>query len=99
MLLPRSLTLATAAGALDALQSTAAAAAGGDTLTVDASALEAFDSAALAVLLQARRLAQARGLAWRVRGAPPKLTQLAQLYGVAELLDLVPGPCGVALRA
>ncbi|MGL6110347.1 MAG: STAS domain-containing protein [Rubrivivax sp.] len=89
MLLPQSLTLATAAGALDALQA-AAAAAGGDTLSVDASALEAFDSAALAVLLQARRLAQARGLAWRVLGAPPKLTQLAQLYGVAELLDLVP---------
>jgi phospholipid transport system transporter-binding protein len=86
MRLPPSLTLSSAAGVLGALQ--APAAAGGNTLDIDASALEVFDTAALALLLHARRLAQARGLAWRVLGAPPKLTQLAQLYGVAELLGL-----------
>ena len=57
-------------------------------LAVDASALTDFDTAALALLLQARRLAQAGGRAFEVHGAPPKLTQLAQLYGVAELLSL-----------
>ncbi len=90
MLLPQSLTLSSAPGVLDALQ--APGAAGGETLAIDASALQVFDTAALAVLLHARRLAQARGLAWRVLGAPPKLTQLAQLYGVAELLELSPAP-------
>ena len=86
MLLPPSLTLDDAAAALEALRTEAAGSQG--TLSIDAAALTAFDTAALAVLLQARRLAQARGLAWQVLGAPPKLTQLAQLYGVAELLGL-----------
>jgi phospholipid transport system transporter-binding protein len=90
MLLPQSLTLSNAAAVLDALQ--APGAAGGGTLAIDASALQAFDTAALAALLHARRLAQAKGLAWTVLGAPPKLTQLAQLYGVAELLGLATAP-------
>ncbi len=88
MLLPPSLTLDDAAAALEALRTEAAGSQGA--LSIDAAALTAFDTAALAVLLQARRLAQARGLAWQVLGAPPKLTQLAQLYGVAELLGLTP---------
>jgi phospholipid transport system transporter-binding protein len=66
----------------------AVGAAGGGALQIDASTLEVFDSAALALLLQARRMAQARGRPLQVRGAPAKLMQLAQLYGVAELLDL-----------
>jgi phospholipid transport system transporter-binding protein len=87
MQLPRHLTIDGAAKALDALRD-AAAAAGGGAVQIDASTLEVFDSAALALLLQARRLAQAQGQPLQVRGAPPKLMQLAQLYGVAELLDL-----------
>ena len=60
MLLPQSLTLSTAPRLCStALQ--APGAAGGDTLAIDASALQAFDTAALAVLLHARRLAQAGG--------------------------------------
>ena len=42
----------------------------------------------LALLLACQREAQARGKQLRVTGAPPKLSQLAQLYGVAELLGL-----------
>jgi phospholipid transport system transporter-binding protein len=85
MQLPQHLTIDSAAAALDTLRD---AAAGPGALLIDASALEVFDSAALALLLQARRMAQAKGRALQVRGAPPKLRQLAQLYGVAELLDL-----------
>lgn len=62
--------------------------AGSGTLTVDASALTAFDSSAIALLLQARRLARAAGRGFAVRGAPPKLAELATLYGVVELLSL-----------
>ena len=86
MKLPPTLTLDSAAAALDTLRADAGGSQGA--LAIDASALTAFDTAALALLLQARRLAQAAGAAFEVHGAPPKLTQLAQLYGVAELLGL-----------
>jgi phospholipid transport system transporter-binding protein len=86
MKLPPTLTLETASATLDTLRANAAGSQGA--LAIDASALTAFDTAALALLLQARRLAQASGRAFEVRDAPSKLTQLAQLYGVAELLGL-----------
>lgn len=57
-------------------------------LTVDASALQSFDTSALAVLLHARRQAGGAGCGFALTGAPAKLGQLAQLYGVAELLGL-----------
>jgi phospholipid transport system transporter-binding protein len=79
--------MAEAAAALAALQ---AAPTGGGALRVDASALAEFDSAALALLLQARREAQARGRGFELHGAPPALRQLAQLYGVGALLGLDP---------
>lgn len=53
---------------------------------VDASALERFDSSALAVLLAVRREAAALGRSFAVSGASGKLRSLAGLYGVAELL-------------
>jgi phospholipid transport system transporter-binding protein len=55
-------------------------------VTVDASSLRHFDSSALAVLLECQRLAHAWGKGFGVRLAPPKLTQLARLYGIDELL-------------
>lgn len=55
-------------------------------VTVDASALRQFDSSVLAVLLESQRLAHAWGKGFGVRGAPAKLSQLAKLYGVDELL-------------
>jgi len=55
-------------------------------VTVDASGLQHFDSAALAVLLECQRLAQAWGKGFAVRNAPSKLTELARLYGVDALL-------------
>jgi phospholipid transport system transporter-binding protein len=85
--LPQTLTLAGALAALDALRASSAQGSG-KVLAIDASTLQTFDTAALALLLQARRLAQAAGRELQVSGVPPKLAQLAQLYGVAELLGL-----------
>jgi len=55
-------------------------------VVIDASALQQFDSSALAVLLECQRQAQAWGRPFAVRQAPPKLTALARLYGVDALL-------------
>ncbi len=52
----------------------------------DSSALARFDSSALAVLLDARREAQALGRPFSVSGLPPRLRALAGLYGVSDLL-------------
>lgn len=52
----------------------------------DASALERFDSSALAVLLECRREALADGRSFAVRQLPPRLRALATLYGVEQLL-------------
>ena len=57
-------------------------------LCVDASALKDFDTSTVALLMQARRLAQAAGRGFQVVGAPRQLAQLAELYGVEELLSL-----------
>lgn len=53
---------------------------------IDAAPLHELDTAALAVLLACQRQAHARGLTLAVTGAPPKLEQLARLYGVEALL-------------
>lgn len=58
----------------------------GAQVVADASALTEFDSSALAVLLACRREALAAGKAFSVSGLPPRLRQLAGLYGVAELI-------------
>ena len=55
-------------------------------VTIDASALQDFDSSALAVLLSVRRAAVASGKELHVTGLPPRLRELAGLYGVADLL-------------
>lgn len=67
-------------------QSAAPASDGVQALTVDGSALELFDSSALAVLLECRRMAHARGRSFLVQALPDKLRALAQLYGIDTLL-------------
>ncbi|MBL0422313.1 STAS domain-containing protein [Ramlibacter sp. AW1] len=52
----------------------------------DASALDRFDSSALAVLLECRRDALAMGKTFGVRKLPPRLRALASLYGIEPLL-------------
>jgi phospholipid transport system transporter-binding protein len=61
-------------------------------VVVDASNLQHFDSAALAVLLECQRAAAAWGKPFGLRNAPPKLVALARLYGVDVLL--MPGSAG-----
>ena len=55
-------------------------------VVLDASALTQFDSSTLAVMLSCRRAAMAAGKTFAVRALPAKLGQLADLYGVAELV-------------
>ena len=63
-------------------------------VVVDASALQQFDSSALAILLECRRQALAANKAFSVLNAPPRLLQLAQVYGVAALIPAVPAAPG-----
>ncbi|HEY8710294.1 MAG TPA: STAS domain-containing protein, partial [Burkholderiaceae bacterium] len=56
------------------------------TVVVDASNLQQFDSAALAVLLECQRAADAWGKPFALRNPSPKLAALAKLYGVDVLL-------------
>lgn len=70
---------------LQAVRSQAAA-----QVVADATALERFDSSALAVLLACRRECLADGKTFSVKGLPAKLRELAGLYGVAELLPASP---------
>lgn len=86
MKLPANATLEHAAELVAGL--TAEVAKGSGVLTVDASALTAYDSSTIALLLQSRRAAEAAGRGFTVTGAPPQLVELARLYGVDGLLSL-----------
>ncbi|WP_085318093.1 STAS domain-containing protein [Derxia lacustris] len=81
---PVRLRMAEASAALDAGR---AAIAAGET-RIDLSAATDVDSSAVALLLAWRRSAGARALAFE--GASPALAELAKLYGVDELIGLVP---------
>lgn len=87
LVLPETVTVREAREVLQMFETSIAREAA-DPLTVDASALRDFDSAALALLLECARQAKAYRRGFVVRGAPPKLTELAVLYGVDELLDI-----------
>jgi phospholipid transport system transporter-binding protein len=82
--LPATLTIAEANAAVEALERDLDAGAG--PFEVDAGALKTFDTAAIAVLLEGRRQAQALGRGIVVRDAPATMIDLAGLYGVAGLL-------------
>ena len=53
---------------------------------LDASALQQFDSSALAVVLACRRAVLALGGVFHVTGLPARAQALAKVYGVTELL-------------
>ena len=61
--------------------------AGQHKVEVDASDLVDFDSSALAVLLALRRAVTAQGGSLKVLGMSARLHQLANLYGVLDLLE------------
>jgi phospholipid transport system transporter-binding protein len=58
----------------------------GASVVVDAKALERFDSSALAVLLELRRVSLRAGKSLVIQGSPKHLTDLATLYGIEGLL-------------
>lgn len=90
MQLPIRLTLAEAPTALATLRTQLESAGAAEPWVLDAAALEACDTSALAVLLELQRLAAARGVRLAVEQPPAKLRQLAALYGVEGLLGLGP---------
>lgn len=83
--LPATLTIAEARATLARLAQDAKAESGAE-LTLDTSALVRFDTSALAVLLECKRIAQARGKRFALLGAPERLVELARLYGLGPLL-------------
>ncbi len=58
-------------------------------VNVDASALTAFDSSALAALLGLRREVLAQGGTLQISGMTSRFRELARLYGVLDLLEPV----------
>lgn len=58
----------------------------GDIAVLDLGRARRADSAALALIFSARRAAFAAGRRLAVRGIPPDLAALAELYGVETLL-------------
>ena len=89
LVLPPKLTHDEAATCVYMLQRGLAGQTGSATV-VDATALAHFDSSALAVLLECRRESAALGRGFAVKGLPPRLRELASLYGVAGLLPAAP---------
>jgi len=59
----------------------------GVTIALDASGVQSFDSAGLALLLACRSAASQRQQRLQVQAWTPSLQSLAQVYGVLPLLD------------
>ena len=85
LVLPAELTHMQARACLDLLRK-AATAEREPQVVVDATALQRFDSSALAVLLSLRRICQRHDKTLAVRGLAPRLRTLAGLYCVSVLL-------------
>ncbi len=85
LVLPAEVTQSQAETCLALLRTAARASREGE-IVIDAAPLERFDSSALAVLLECRRDCLADGKRFAVAGMPPRLAELAALYGVANLL-------------
>ncbi len=58
----------------------------GASVVVDASALQRFDSSALAVLLELRRESLAQGKSLTIASMPAQLQDLAKVYGIDALI-------------
>ncbi|MFZ4623962.1 MAG: STAS domain-containing protein [Rhodoferax sp.] len=84
--LPAALTQTTATRCLAELMAALPAEPAG--VVVNAAGLNRFDSAALAVLLGLRRQAQQLGKTFAIAGLPAPMADLAQLYGITELLPV-----------
>lgn len=94
MRLPQTLMHPQAQACLQELQAGIATSA--SPIVVDASALTAFDSCALAVLLELRRSTALAGKDLRLKGLPEQLKVLASVYGVQDLISDAPSQIGLA---
>ena len=92
--LPQTLMHPQAQACLQELQAGVATSA--SPIVVDASALTAFDSCALAVLLELRRSTALAGKDLRLKGLPEQLKVLASVYGVQDLISDAPAQIGLA---
>jgi phospholipid transport system transporter-binding protein len=79
--LPATLTHAQATQQLAQWESLLATS-GAEPVTVDCAALQHFDSAALALVLELARRARARGGSLHLRTVPQRLHDLAAVYGL-----------------
>ena len=84
--LPEVLTLSEAKTALAGLVAAVAQQPAQGVVRVNAAPLRKFDSSALALLLECRRVALGSGRSFAVDGLPEPLQGLARVYGVAPLL-------------
>jgi len=92
--LPQTLMHPQAQACLQELQAGIATSA--SPIVVDASALTAFDSCALAVLLELRRSTALAGKDLRLKGLPEQLKVLASVYGVQDLISDALSQIGLA---
>ena len=86
--LPERLTLQEAVQVLDQLSRAVSRQSGALLVALDASALQVFDSSAVAVLLALRRNLMSQGKRLQVLQRPQRLNDLVTLYGVDELLPV-----------
>ena len=97
--LPASMTLRDAPAVLESLRQSFAAD-GEAVWRIDAAPVAQLDTSALAVLLECARMAAAGNRKLEIVGVPPRLGDLAQLYGVNELLGILcPTSSVAALKA
>ena len=82
--LPQRITHAEAQATVDGLLAVAQTQPG--PMVLDASALQVFDTSALAVIMACQRAAVARGVQLTVQGLPPRAQTLAKVYGISALL-------------
>lgn len=85
--LPQRLDASVARASLPLLSRSVAATPAGAVCVLDASAVQRFDSAGLALLLACRRQAQQLGVQLHVQGWSNQLRALAGAYGVLPLLQ------------
>ena len=91
MKLPATLTLKEAGAVAGSLEQEIGRMPPGSELNLDAADLQNFDTGAIAVVLQGMRAAAGRNVQLSLKAVPEKLSRLAALYGVSELLQR-PGP-------
>jgi phospholipid transport system transporter-binding protein len=85
--LPASLTLKDAQAVLESLRQSFAADVG-DVWRIDAAPVTQLDTSALAVLLECSRMAVAGKRSLEIVNPPARMSDLAHLYGVDELLGV-----------